>query len=103
MRVLAHPLRLGPDGHLVTVAQGSDAERAQQLALLIGTRPGEAPLTPTLGLPDPRYDQPNPVELEVQAAVYLPDVTVLDVTRAVVSDTEQTLTVDWQTTPEDQA
>lgn len=102
MRVLAHPLRLGPDGSLLTVEQGSDAESAQLLAALISTRQGEAPLTPALGMPDPRYDHLDPVELEVQVAAYLPQVVLGSVAATVVSETEQLVRIEWTPAEEEE-
>lgn len=54
-RHLALPLRLGAGGSFVTVPEDSLDEVAQSVAVVLLTRLGERPATPTLGTPDPTF------------------------------------------------
>jgi hypothetical protein len=79
-RVLAHPLRLLPNGSLGTVETDTDAHHAQELAVLVSTRRGERPLAPTFGITDPAFAGVDPAELAAQVAVFGPPVTITGVT-----------------------
>lgn len=60
------PLRLTPAGRLATVVEDTVEEIAQNVTVLLRTRPGERLATPTLGLPDPVFTGLDPaVALEV--------------------------------------
>lgn len=52
---LSFPFRLGADGAAATVGYGTDAEVDEAIAVLVLTRPGERPLNPTFGVPDPTF------------------------------------------------
>lgn len=84
--LLAHPLRLRPGGQLSTVDEGSDAHAAQDIAVLIGTRPGERDLVPEFGLEDPAFDELHIAELTAQVAVYGPARTITDIATSVTRD-----------------
>lgn len=77
--LLSHPFRLAPNGALATVPQEGDQYRAEQLAMLILTRPGERPLVPDLGLADPTFAGFDGSTLQQQADAFGPAVTIVDV------------------------
>lgn len=52
---LALPLQLNADGTLATLEQGSPAEIAQSVALLLSTRPGERRSVEDYGTEDPLF------------------------------------------------
>lgn len=78
--LLAHPLRLRRDGQLATVVDGTDEHHAQDIAVLIATRPGERILAPGFGLTDPAFDELHIAELTAQVGTYGPARTIVDVT-----------------------
>lgn len=73
--ILSHPFRL-QRGRVATVEQQSDAGDAEQIAVLCLTRPGERPLVPGYGLPDPAFSGFEPAELAAAVAMWGPDVTL---------------------------
>lgn len=79
MNVLATPFRFESDGTCAKVVQGSDAHKAQRLAALVRTRPGELPLALAYGTPDPTFDTVSPGDIRARAAVYHPEINIKDV------------------------
>lgn len=53
--IIAFPFRYAPNGELVTIPDGSDAEINQHIAMLLLTRVGERMLVPQFGIPDPAF------------------------------------------------
>lgn len=78
-RLLAHPLRLLPNGALTTVEAGTDAAHAQELAALIGTRRGERELVPGFGITDPAFAGLDDAELAAQVDVFGPPVIITNI------------------------
>lgn len=80
MRCISHPFRLGPTGRVVTVDQDSDQFVAEQIAVLLTTRPGERALEPSFGLPDPAFDGIDPSLVQAAVTAFVPSAQVSDVT-----------------------
>lgn len=85
--MLAYPFRFRANGRGAEVADDSDEAYAQQIALLLLIRPGERPLLPEYGTPDPVYDVQgvDPALVTAAIAAFGPPVTVTDVTQAQVA------------------
>jgi hypothetical protein len=77
--VLAFPFRFNTDGTPVKVVQDSEAHHAQQLAALVRTMPGELPLAPQYGVPDPTFDGLDPGAIAAAAALFHPTIVINDI------------------------
>jgi hypothetical protein len=95
-RVLAFPFRLDRTGRIATVEQDSEDDIAQQLAMLILTRPEERPLTPGYGTPDPAFEGFDPLLLAAAAEEFGPDVEIEDITVLDRGDGTQDVTINFQ-------
>lgn len=95
MDVLAFPFRFSADGTAVKVVQDSEAHHAQQLAALVRTLPGELPLAPQYGTPDPTFDDLDPGSIAAAAALYHPTVVVNDVIIFVTSSGQTAVQVEF--------
>ncbi len=93
--MLAFPLRLGPSGHLVTVDDTSDAGIGQLIAAAVLTRPGERPLYPSFGTPDPTFDQLLGPNLAAVLAQFGPRVQLAEVTTQFVDATTQAVNISY--------
>lgn len=91
--LMSHPFRLAPSGALATVDSLSDQYAAEQLAMLILTRPGERPLVPDLGLPDPTFVGFDGSTLQEQADAFGPPCIIQEVTIEPRGETEQVVEV----------
>lgn len=91
--LLAHPLRLRRDGRLATVTDGSDDHHAQDIAVIIGTRPGERQLAPEFGVTDPTFDELDTAELVAQVGTWGPPRQITDVTTTYAGDGTATTVV----------
>lgn len=69
--VIAHPFRLA-GSQVAVVEDGSDAGVAQEIAVLVSTRPGERPLVPSYGVTDPAFDGLHVAEVNAGLALYGP-------------------------------
>lgn len=78
-QILTHPFALLLDGHVATVEATSDAGLAQQIAVLALTRPGERPLVPGFGMPDPAFQGFEGSALAAGVALWGPDVNLGEV------------------------
>ena len=94
--LISHPFRLSPDGTVATVLDTSDQYRAEQIAMLVLTRPGERPLVPDLGLLDPTFNGFDDATLQEQVDAFAPPATVVDVDIVVTSDRSQDVTVSFE-------
>lgn len=54
-RVISFPFRVGPDGSIATVEQGSDADVEEQIAIAMLTQRGERIQCPTFGVADAAF------------------------------------------------
>lgn len=92
-RLISFPFRVGPDGTVVSVDQGSEAADRDQLAALALTVVGERPLRPGFGIPDPTFAGFSPPALVAAAARFGPPVTVESVDVAVRDHRSQVVSV----------
>lgn len=94
--IISHPFRLARDGSIATVDQTSDAGLAEQIAVLALTRPGERPLVPGFGLPDPTFEGFEPSALAAAVALWGPDVLLDQVTVVQRDDSTQQVEVSFR-------
>lgn len=80
MQTLSLPFRLDPQGHVVTVTQGSDGHATELVAMLTLTRKGERPLVPDFGITDPAFVGLDSAELSVAVATFGPEGVRVEVT-----------------------
>ncbi len=97
-RVFSFPFRLGSDGGIATVEQGSDAEIDEAIAVALLVEPGERILVPTFGVADPAFAgfelgalQRHLIDFGPSVDVVALDVRLLDDVRG---DREE-VTVSW--------
>lgn len=79
MDVLASPFRFNTNGSPARVTQGSDEHKAQQLAALVRTWPGELPLAPAYGIGNSPFNEIDPAEIAVQIATFYPEIKIDDI------------------------
>lgn len=85
--VLSFPMRLSPNkrGHFVTLEQGSDTYKAQQLEAFIRTEKGERPILREFGIDDPSFTAPpssdvwKNAEFLSEFLLYYPGIGIEDV------------------------
>lgn len=94
-QLLSLPFRVGGDGNIATVTQGSDQANAEQLSAIIRTVQGERDMQPGFGLPDPAYAGISGADIAAQVALWGLPVTIDDVTSTPASATETDVTVDF--------
>lgn len=85
--VLSYPFRIGHGGKVATVEQGTPQANGELIEVLILTRIGERPLSPTFGITDPQFTGVEATEITAGIAAHGPDVTVNDIT-ATQQDTQ---------------
>lgn len=91
--LISHPFRLAPSGVIATVDDTSDQYVAEQLAVLILTKPGERPLVPDLGLADPTFAGFDGSTLQEQVDAFGPPCQIVDVTITPSGETVQDVEV----------
>ncbi len=97
--VLAHPFRL-VGNHLAVVDDGSDAGLAQEIAVLVCTRPGERRLVPDYGITEPVDYGLSLAEINLGLAIYGPDnLVVTDAVTTVVDRSTQATELHFDSTP----
>lgn len=94
--VLSFPFRVTASGAAATVEQDSDEQKADLLAALILTRPGERDLVPGFGVPDPTFVGIDVAAVEGAAAVFGPDVTITDVQVTVTGPGSQDVLIEFE-------
>ena len=93
--ILSVPFRLGADGSIASVVEGSDQANAEQLSVIVRTVTGERPMQPGFGLPDPAFEGIAAADIAAQVALWGPAVTVDDISSTVLSATETAVVVDF--------
>lgn len=96
MRLLSHPFRLGGDGSIATVEQGSDAARAQEVGALIMTVRGERELVSAFGVTDPAFGYLDTAEVAVGIELFGPPVDLTDVTITYPAETTERVVLTWE-------
>lgn len=100
-RVLAFPFRLSPSGRPATVERDSDADIAQQIAMVLTTRqaageqPAERPLSPAFGVEDPAFTGVDPAVLATALAVNVPQARIGAITVAYPQDGLARVTIEF--------
>jgi hypothetical protein len=79
MDSIAFPLRFTNDRDLKKHASGSSDQYAQILAIAAQTIPGEMPITPNFGAQDPVFNDEAKKNLIFTAAVFVPEIRLVDV------------------------
>lgn len=92
-RILSHPFRVAPNGHVVTVEQDTTAADAEQVAVFALTIRGERELVPAFGLTDPALYGIIPEELAAGVARFGPPVRVQQVTARAIDELTQAVEV----------
>jgi hypothetical protein len=93
--LLSFPLRLGSNGAFVTRNEDDSAYYAELLGVLIATREGERPYTPTFGMRDPTFTKFDAQELAAKVELFGPPVRIVSVNEEAVSSTEVDVTVEF--------
>lgn len=93
--LISHPFRLTPSGRVATVEQGSDAAAAEQLAVLLMTRPLERPLAPGFGVTDPAFQKLAASEVAAAVETYGPAVELHAIDIVATSDSDQRVVVTY--------
>jgi hypothetical protein len=97
--LISFPFRILATGDVATVERGSDAEVREAIAVLLLTQPGERPLAPGYGTPDPAYAGLSLGGIQLGLDTYGPDgITVEDVATAPLTDTTAETVVSWSRT-----
>jgi hypothetical protein len=94
-RVISFPFALDGTGAVATVDQDSDVEVEQQLAVAVLTRPGERIVVPTFGVDDPAFVHFLTGALQRHCLDFGPDVTIIEVNRALRSDDREIVSINW--------
>ncbi|QKY79795.1 baseplate wedge protein [Arthrobacter phage Bumble] len=94
--VISFPFRLTATGDVATVERGSDAEVTEAIAVLLLTQPGERPLVPEYGTPDPAYAGLSAGGVQLGLDTYGPEgVLVEGLDLVPVNDTQSEAVVRW--------
>jgi hypothetical protein len=96
VEVLSHPFRFLPNGRAATVEQDTDDQRAELIAGLILTRPGERGLVPGFGTPDPVFAGIDVAAVEAATNVFGPDVRITDVRVEITGPASQDVTIEFE-------
>jgi phage baseplate assembly protein W len=84
------PFSIGVDGTVETVQQGTSDEIIQNVAMIVGTRPGTRFMLPQFGIIDPTFRGIDQIGLKNAVAKYEPRATVNVI---VTPDNEEVVTV----------
>ena len=101
--LLSHPFRLAANGRVFTRDQSDDAYKAERLALLCTTEPGERVLVPGYGISDPAFAGFDENMLRTQVDLFGPYVVIESVSIKNRTDSLQDIEVIFNTTVEDEA
>ena len=98
-QLISFPFRIGVNGAVATKLDGTDDYYAEELAQLVGTRPGERLMVPTYGMPDPAFDEVSATVLMLQAGKFGPPVRIADVQTRIVNDGDMDVTITFDSAP----
>lgn len=99
VNVLSFPFRVGLDNRIATVADDSDQQITEAVALLVSTTKGERHLAPTYGVTDPVASLLDAAEVNAALALFGPDVTITDVQVDGITATTETVTLTFEDDP----
>lgn len=94
--VWSFPFRIGGDGTIATVEEGSDQAIEEAIAVAMLTRPGERILVPTFGAVDPAFVGVEAGALQRHLDDFGPHVVVTSVTARQQPPHTETVTVAWE-------
>lgn len=100
-RLISFPFRLNNNGEVTTVEDGTEDYYAEELAVLILTKPGERILVPEFGLTDPAFGNFDEVELEGKIDIFGPPIRLTDITTEFVDATQEAISVAFERQEED--
>lgn len=104
MDILSYPFRLGLDGRMATVEQGSDQEAAEAIEIIIGSRIDERPMCWPFGIPDPTFAGLEPDDINSALQMWGPTgVTVTDIDTEIVDEYTEKSVVSFIRGPEGDA
>ena len=94
--VISFPFHVTAAGDVATVERGSDAEVVEAIAVLLLTQPGERPLAPEYGTPDPAYAGLSAGGVQLGLDTFGPEGVVVEALElSPVSDTVSEAVVRW--------
>ncbi len=75
MKILAFPFRFNPlqPGSFVKVEQGSNEQKAQEIASFVLTHKGERPLYQDYGIEDPSFQPFDETDMSANFAMFYPE------------------------------
>lgn len=94
--VWSFPFRIGGDGSIATVEEGSDQAIEEAIAVAMLTRPGERFTVPTFGAVDPAFTGVEAGSLQRHLDDFGPNVTVTSVTTRAQSPHTEAVIVAWE-------
>ena len=94
--VWSFPFRIGGDGAIATVDEGSDQAIEEAIAVAMLTRPGERILVPTFGAVDPAFAGVEAGALQRHCDDFGPEVVITGVTTQVRDSHTEAVTVAWE-------
>lgn len=87
--LISFPFRLNNAGTVAVLEDGTEDYYAEQLAVLVLTRPGERSMVPDFGVTDPAFDGFNDEELGAKIDMFGPPIKLSEVTTEFVNSTQQ--------------
>lgn len=94
--VWSFPFRVGGDGSIATVEEGSDPAIEEAIAVAMLTRPGERITVPTFGAIDPAFVGVEAGALQRHLDDFGPNVVVTSVTSRQQAPHAEAVTVAWE-------
>lgn len=94
--VWSFPFRIGGDGSIATVEEGSDPAIEEAIAVAMLTRPGERTTVPTFGAVDPAFVGVEAGSLQRHLDDFGPNITITSVTTRHQPPHSETVTVAWE-------
>lgn len=94
--VWSFPFRIGGDGSVATVEEGSDQAIEEAIAIAMLTRPGERITVPTFGAVDPAFAGVEAGALQRHLDDFGPNVVITSITTRVQPSHTEAVTVAWE-------
>lgn len=94
--VWSFPFRIGGDGSIATVDEGSERAIEEAIAVAMLTRPGERITVPTFGAVDPAFVGVEAGALQRHLNDFGPDITITAVTSVRKPPHTEAVTVAWE-------
>lgn len=94
--VWSFPFRIGGDGSIATVVEGSEQAIEEAIAVAMLTRPGERITVPTFGAVDPAFVGVEAGALQRHLNDFGPNITITSVTSVRKPPHTEAVTVAWE-------